>query len=128
MFNKCFYELAKRSSDIVGFPVQPLWIYAQWRHETDNFTSDLCVNYYNLAGLTQKSVNDTPQPDGSLYYMQFSSYHEFAEYFGRYLCLFAEDGILDAYTLDDYAAALKHGGYFGDSLENYIGGMKFYET
>ena len=92
-------------------------------HETNGFTSSLCVEYNNLGGVTQTSVNNTPQPDGQYYYMQFESVEEYAEYFGRYLRLYEENGIYEAFSIEDYAAALKDGGYFGDTLENYVAGM-----
>ena len=126
--NYFFYNLACESASIAGKHIQPLWIYSQWRHETANFLSPLCLETYNLAGLCQKMPNDYPQPDGDLYYMCFSSYLECAQYFGRYLQLYEEDGIFDAYTLYDYCKALKKGGYYGDSLENYYKGCAFYET
>lgn len=126
MFNKKFYRLAERAAVVAGFPIQPLFIYLQWCHETNLFTSELCLNTCNLAGLCQFTPNQFPQPDGSLYYMQFASYDDCAEYFGRYLRLYYEDGLYSSYSIETYAAALKNGGYFGDSLENYIGGMLYY--
>lgn len=121
--NEYFYSLAERAAAVAaerGLSVDPRWIYAQWAHETGNFTSDLSDQYYNLGGLTQTTPNDTPQPDGANYYMQFDSYEEYADYFGQYLTYYEEDGIYDAQCLVDYITCLKHGGYFGDSLENYL--------
>lgn len=123
-----FYKLALNSAVIAGGHIQPLWIYGQWRHETAFFTSPVCTELHNLGGLCQQIPNDYPQPDGDLYYMTFSSYVECADYFGRYLRLYQDDGIFDAYTLYDYCKALKKGGYFGDSLENYYKGCVFYEA
>ena len=120
--NQYFFDLAKRAAEIAGEPIKPEWIYCQFAHETANFTSDLCVEYKNLGGLCQTQPNDTPQPDGDLYYMQFDSFEAYADYFGRYLRLYREDGIYESQSLADYVAALKHGGYFGDSLENYLFG------
>lgn len=117
--NEYFYGLAQRAAELAGAPIRPEWIYSQWVHETGNFTSDLCVNYHNLGGLTQTEPNDTPQPDGNCYYMQFDSYEAYADYFGRYLRYYVEDGIYDSQNLYDYLAALKHGGYFGDDLDAY---------
>lgn len=122
--NNYFLALAKVAADLAGYPVHPVWIYAQWAHETNGFTSDLCVNYHNLGGLTQVSPNNLPQPDGEYYYRHFESYEACAQYFGRYLRLYHVDGICNAYTLEEYLAALKHGGYFGDTLENYLAGCR----
>lgn len=125
--NNFFWKLAKRAADVAnenGGNIKPEWIYSQWAHETANFTSVLCGKYYNLGGLCQFEPNDTPQPDGDQYYMQFGSYEDYADYFGRYLRKYEEDGIFEAQNIDEYVAALKHGGYFGDSLENYLAGCK----
>ena len=121
MLNELYWEAAKESARISGLNAE--FIYSQWVHETNGFTSDLCVEYNNLGGVTQTSVNNTPQPDGQYYYMQFESVDEYAEYFGRYLRLYEENGIYDATDIESYAAALKDGGYFGDTLENYVAGM-----
>ena len=122
-----FYKLAIESAVFAGYPIQPLWIYSQWRHETNYFTSPLCNELKNLGGLCQLIPNNYPQPDGDLFYMVFSDFEECANYFGRYLTLYREDGIYDAYTLYDYCKALKKGGYFGDTLENYYKGCAYYE-
>ena len=120
--NAYFYELAKRSAEIAGEPIKAEWIYSQWAHETGEFTSELCMQYHNLGGLCQTTPNDLPQPDGDLWYMEFDSFEAYAEYFGRYLRLYDENGIYNSQNLADYVVALKNGGYFGDSLENYLAG------
>lgn len=117
--NEYLYELAQTSAQIAGSPIRPEWIYCQWAHETGNFTSE-DSQYHNLGGLCQTTPNDTPQPDGNEYYMQFASYEDYADYFGKYLTYYAENGIYSSQTIDDYITALKNGGYFGDSLENYL--------
>jgi hypothetical protein len=121
--NEYYFGLAKRSAEIVGEPIRAEWIYCQWSHETAGFTSELCVDYNNFGGITTSTPNDLPQPDGSMWYRKFESPEDYAEYFGRYLRLYEEDGIYNSTDISSYAAALKHGGYFGDTLENYITGM-----
>lgn len=125
--NEYFYDLAKQAALAAAnaglLNLDPRWIYAQWCHETAGFTSAMCVDYKNLGGLTQVAPNDTPQPDGDYYYMQFDTYEEYAAYFGRYLKGFIDGGIDQASTLEEYITALKDspsGAYFGDSLENYL--------
>lgn len=121
--NDYFYGLAQRAAAVAadrGLNVDPKWIYCQWCHETGDFTSDMCNDYHNLGGLTQTEPNDTPQPDGANYYMQFDSYEAYADYFGKYITWYQENGIYDAQTMEDYITCLKNGGYFGDSLENYL--------
>ncbi len=126
--NKYFYELAKQAAAVAnegfGDIIKPEWIYCQWCHETGGFTSTLASAYYNLGGLTQVTPNDTPQPDGQYYYKQFTSYEAYAEYFGKYLRYYEEDGLYTAGSIDDYIVALKQGGYFGDTLENYLSSVK----
>ena len=125
-----YFALAEHAAKMAnGFDSQgrnaihPAYIYAQWAHETGGFASDLCLQYNNLAGLTQESPNSTPQPDGNMYYMQFDSPEEFATYFGRYLRYYAENGIYGVQTVDDYVYALHDGGYFGDDVGNYLAGV-----
>jgi len=126
LFNEYFYDLAKIATRISGIPTR--WIYCQWYHETGGFTSELCVTYNNLGGITTANPTELEksmgQPDGSLWYKCFDTKEGFAEYFGNYLNYFEEDGIKDAVTIREYAEALKHGGYFGDTIDNYAQGMK----
>ena len=121
MINQHYWELAQRAAEISGIDAR--LIYSQWVHETGGFTSDLCKDYHNLGGLTQTTPTDAPQPDGSLWYMRFADDRQYAEYYGRYLKYYAEDGIFEAKTIQEYAEALKHGGYFGDTVEHYVDGM-----
>ena len=123
MINERYWELAQQSANISGLPAE--WIYSQWAHETGNFVSELCVKHNNLGGLTQDVPNDLPQPDGELWYMDFKTPEDYADYFGRYLRLYKEDGIYDVSTIPEYAAALQRGGYFGASLSEYVEGMEF---
>lgn len=120
-------DIAQRTSErlasVYGKTLSPSLIYAQIAHETGGGTSDLAVNYNNYAGLTQTQSNGLHQPDGSNYYMEFGSPEEFADYFAGYLNLYDEDGLFDATNYQEYAAALKHGGYYGDSVENYANAM-----
>jgi len=74
--------------------------------------------------LTQTEPNELPQPDGEFYYRKFDTAEDYAEYFGKYLRYYEEDGIYDAQNIDEYVAALKHGQYFGDSYENYVANCK----
>lgn len=122
MRNEYYWNLAQRAAAIAELPAE--WIYSQWVHETGDFTSELCRDYNNLGGLTQFAVNNLPQPDGSLYYMEFATPENYADYFGYYLTLYRENGIYEAENILEYATALKEGGYFGDTIENYVAGME----
>ena len=127
MINGYFYELAKNAAQAAAEKgianIDPRWLYAQWAHESDNFTSKLTMDNHNLGGVTQNTPNDSPQPDGGNYYINFASYEDYANYFGHYLYGFVDGGVDQATTLEEYIIALKNspsGEYFGDSLENYV--------
>ncbi len=127
MINDYFYGLAQQAAEAAkdyGITnIDPKWIYSQWVHETNAFTSDLQASNHNLGGLTQENTNDTPQPDGGFYYINFDTFEDYAKYFGHYLRYFTDSGIDKATTLAEYITALKNspsGAYFGDSLENYL--------
>lgn len=127
MINDYFSELSKKASEAaasIGITnIDARWIYAQWVHESNNFTSDLAIDNHNLGGVTQTEENDTPQPDGNCYYINFPTYEDYADYFGRYLHGFIDSNIDQSTTLEEYITALKNspsGEYFGDSLENYV--------
>lgn len=117
-------EASSRYTELTGHDnITPELIYCQWQHETDGFTSDLCRDYNNLGGITQTTENDLPQPDGSLWYRKFDSPMDYGHYYGWYLSQFEENGIFDATDIPTFAAALKDGWYFGDSIEHYVAGM-----
>ena len=127
MINQYFYDLAIRSANVAhdrGMTnIDPNWIYAQWVHESTDFTSELATDNHNLGGVTQTKPNDTPQPDGKQFYINFNSYEAYADYFGKYLHGFIDGGVDVATTLTEYVTALKNspsGEYFGDSLDNYL--------
>lgn len=124
MNNYYLFLAQKISSSLadLGFTVDSTWIYAQMAHETNGFRSELCVCYHNLGGVTQLEPNFLVQPDGSNYYMSFDSVDEFAHYFSRYLALYVVDGLDDVDSIESYLSALKSGGYYGDSFENYLEG------
>jgi len=130
MIDESFWNLAQRSAEIAGYPIKPEWIYCQWVHESTNretgepFKSRLSIENHNLGGVTQCEPNDSPQPDGDYFYINFPDFEAYAEYFGRYLIKYRVDGIFDSSCIEDYICALKHGGYFGDSLINYVNDCK----
>ena len=118
--NQPYWEAAQVAAGISGAKAELL--YAQFAHETGNFTSELCREYNNCAGVTQVEPNDLPQPDGQYYYMKFDDLSHWARYFGKFIRLF--DGAVEAKDIIEYATCLKEGGYYGDTLENYIDGMQ----
>lgn len=111
---------------LVGPNIEPRWIYAQMAHETNDFTSELCIKHNNLSGLTQVEPNNLPQPDGKYYYREFYDLPTFAIAYAKYLKLYDVDGIYEVKTMEEYVNCLYRGGYFGDTPENYLEGMKRY--
>ena len=124
-------ELAYRISQIMqeryGRTLHPSWIWAQLAHETGNFTSRLAVEDHNYGGIkaygNAKTAGISPEGD---YYRHFDSDEEFAQYAASNYNAYAEDGIYDARTIGEFAAALKHGGYFGATLESYTAALIAY--
>ena len=133
--DKYRYELAKISSLISDIDAKI--IYSQWVHESNGFTNWGATVANNYAGIKQFKdqpewfTDDAESPEGDNYQV-FDNPEAFAIYFGRYLRMYREDGIYDDMTLEGYAKALRHGGYYGDmpgmneeeSIQNYINGLK----
>ena len=120
------WECAKISSEICGVPAE--FIYSQWVHESDNFTSELAKDYFNFGGITQEENNgdDMKQPDGDYYYKVFATPEDYAAYFGRYIKKYFPTAA-GAKTLEEYVTALKYGEeyvYYGDDVEVYMMGTK----
>lgn len=110
--NKEMMGLAQIVSNKTGISAD--LIYGQWYHESGGFSSQLAKENNNFGGLKN--------PDGS--YMSFNAPGDFANYFAKYIKLYAEDGVMSATTPEEYATALKHGGYYEDSVSNYAAGVR----
>jgi hypothetical protein len=96
--------------------VDPSIIYAQWAHETGGFTNRGATSLNNLAGIRMPGSTD---------YRSFGSLGEFGNYYAN-LIQRRYPQALGAQSIDQYATALKAGGYFEDSLANYERGMHRY--
>ena len=90
------------------------WIYAQLVHESANFTSYISRNYHNHAGMGYDGHGD---------YTRYGSDEEFARDYALTLSRYDVDGLFEAQTLVEYAAALRHGHYYTAPLEEYIHGL-----
>lgn len=106
-----------------GKRFDPRFIYAQMYHETGGFSSSLARDYHNYGGVTQTEANDLGQPDGSLYYRKFNSDEDYVDYMVDYYNLYDTDGLFAAKDTRGVARALKQGGYYGDTEENYTTGL-----
>lgn len=116
---------AQEFQNKTGRYLDPNLIWAQWYHETGGFTSELFLTGNNLGGFTttEDMGDDWRQPDGDLWYKPFSSREEGARFAGAYLANYVENGIADATDPVSYAQALKNGGYYGASVEEYASGL-----
>ena len=57
-----YFELAKHAADVANADlgtnnIDPRYIYAQWQHESANFTSRMATENNNFAGVTQVEPN-----------------------------------------------------------------------
>lgn len=116
---------AQEFQNKTGRYLDPNLIWAQWYHETGGFTSEIFRTGNNLGGFTttEDMGDDWRQPDGDLWYRPFSSREEGARFAGAYLANYVENGIADATDPVSYAQALKNGGYYGASVEEYASGL-----
>ncbi|GBG55153.1 hypothetical protein SPFL3102_03585 [Sporomusaceae bacterium FL31] len=120
--SKPYYELAEKVSSETGIPAAFVW--AQWAHESQGFTSRLAKENFNFGGVTQEAPNGeaNKQPDGGNYYKKFDSPEEYASFFSQYIRKYNLEGATD--SIDKYASALRSQGYFTAPIEEYINGMR----
>lgn len=104
--------IASAIAQRTGLPANLIW--AQLAHESDNFSSQLAREDHNYGGITNS--------DGS--YRHFDSDEDFVDFMANYYPKYKENGLYDARNADEWASALKDGGYFTADLGEYEGGMK----
>ena len=96
------------------------FIYAQLALESSHFQSDVAIADHNYGGV--KWYGDGKMgsiADDGEHYRHFDSDEEFIEYQSRNLLAYTEDGIKEAQTPAEYAAALKRGHYYTATEEEY---------
>ena len=90
------------------------FIWAQMAHESGaNMDSPVAVEYHNYAGMGYDGHD----------YRHYANDEEFAQDFAKTLNAYGEDGLFEAKTAEEYAQALKHGGYYSASVEEYASDM-----
>lgn len=104
--------IASAIAQRTGLPANLIW--AQLAHESDGFNSQLAREDHNYGGITNS--------DGS--YRHFDSDEDFINFMADYYPKYKENGLYDARNADEWASALKDGGYFTADLGEYEGGMK----
>lgn len=92
-------------------------VYGQWVHETGNFTNRGATELNNFAGIKNPGGND---------YRSFGSINEFSTYYAQLMLSrrYASAGVPYAKTPEEFAQALKQGGYYEDSAANYTAGLR----
>lgn len=105
--------LAMSVSQRTGIPAE--LIYAQWAHETNGFTSSVFNKNQNAAGIENSDKS----------YKSYSSLQDFADDYTKVITgsRYANAGVLGAKTTEEFAAALKKGGYYEDTQANYTAGL-----
>ena len=109
-------EIAEKVSKLSGVPVD--WVWAQMAHETGGFTSDLAKEG-NYAGIKYGGETDS---EGHSYYTTPEAQEEFIRVYAN--TLKNEPDIENAKTIEDFASCLKKGGYYADTQDNYVNGLK----
>jgi len=112
--NLPYGNIAMAISQRTGIPAQFVWAQMAW--ETGDFSSGLSVEDHNYGGIKRN--------DGSGEYRHFDSDEDYIDYASKNLNAYKENGIGNARTIDEFAAALKDGGYFTDDLGHYTEGLK----
>lgn len=111
--------LAMQVSKKTGIPANLIW--EQWAHETGGFKNRGAQDLNNLAGIKDQ---------GGMGYRSFGSLDDFANYYSSLLTSsrYTSKGVLQSMTAEDFAGALKGGGYYEDSYQNYVKGMKGFQS
>jgi hypothetical protein len=105
------------------------WIISQARHETANFTSNVYLANNNPMGMKVPSVRKflgttgTKAPDGGYYAKYINDTQGFQDFL---VWLRARKFPTGLQTVEQYVQAMKDKGYFGDSTDNYLRGVKFW--
>ena len=105
-----------------GYDFRADLIWAQMAQESgSDFDSYLALNCHNYSGMREHG--DAGMTDDG--YGIYSSDESYAQSYAYTLSLFARDNGLDkAQTPEEYAQALKEGGYMGAGAEEYAAGME----
>ena len=122
-------NIANGISAKTGIPAKLIW--AQMSYEVggfENLSNGLMTEDHNYGGIkafgdAKRSQYNAPAGEGGGAYRHFDSDDEFIDYQTRNYKAYAEDGLLDAKTPADFAAALKHGGYYQGLESDYSAGM-----
>lgn len=117
-----------------GLPVALSWLLvAQAKHETGNFTSNFFKRYNNAFGYSYYpaspyQIGAGTVADNGLKIAAYSNLQDSVKELIDWLYRRLREGKLPNLqaitTPEQYAAALKGAGYYGDTLQNYTAGLK----
>jgi len=129
-----FYNLLKNK----GVPAAVLpYLLAQLAHESANFKDAKIITHNNPSGIVfsgnknQKNAtkgNPLPKKETTTtqyYYAKFNSIDDWANDYLRIINK-APYYAIKSDSIEKYAAALKAGGYYQDTTENYLKGLKIF--
>ncbi len=106
-------QLAIKTSKKTGIPAD--LIYGQWSHETGGFNDIKVAALNNLGGI---------RVPGGLKYRKFESLDDFANYYSNLMLSKRYEGVTSAKNPQEFASALKKGGYYEDTQFNYEKGIE----
>jgi hypothetical protein len=119
-------------------PVLASLIEAQAKHETGNFSSPIFTQQNNAFGYSYYPGSNYQLPDPgrvadngfttARYQNVADSTREIVDWLGRRVATGKIPALSSITTAADYATILKANGYYGDSIENYTGGLLRYLT
>lgn len=105
------------------------WV-AVSKFETDNYTSSLAKNYYNIFGMGVPTKRDSLR-NGQVFMsgdnQDFSTYSDYPTCVNDLILWMAYDKFpLDITDLDVFVTTMKSKGYFTAPAGNYLAGLKLY--
>jgi hypothetical protein len=107
-------NVAQAVSQLTGLRAD--FILMQMIHETGNFSSDLAQHYHNYSGMRGTGTGGTTD-DG---YAIYNNDADFARAYANTLANYREDGLYEATTIEEWALALKRGGYYTADVSEYV--------
>lgn len=123
------YEVAEMTHDYVmdttGRDVPSEFIYAQMRHETDDFSSFM-TGQNNYGGIKSDTPTEFEATDDGGYYKSYADPKAFARDMGKTIAAYVKDWQGEgAMSLSDYVHALSDGElkYFTDDPTNYYNAL-----
>lgn len=103
------------------------WLVAQSKHETGNWSSSLFKNHNSLFGFKESKrvewngYRGPVSPEGD-YYAGYKSWVDSAQHYLNWLRF--NNIPTDLNNVEDFVSAIRNKGFFTDTYDNYINGVK----